>query len=113
MVPSEFVFIDEMPLTPNGKIDKKVLRELQGVNFTNMLFVPVKTEIERAIASVWRRVLNLNEVGTHTNFFDLGGHSLLLMEVYSQLKDNHKKLTIIDLFEYPTINTLADYLSQA
>lgn len=70
--------------------------------------------LENRIADIWRTTLNLDAVGLDDNFFDLGGHSLLLVQVYNRLKPAVAlPLSLIDLFRYPTIGTLAAYLTQA
>ncbi len=113
MVPSGFVFLDAFPLTPNEKVDRKALPipEL-GSGKNNQKQLP-HNEIEKVIAGIWQDVLNLNDVSTNENFFDIGGHSLLLGQVYGKLPDNIKhKLSMVDLFKYPTIKALSQYLKQ-
>jgi amino acid adenylation domain-containing protein len=114
MIPATFVQMESLPLTSNGKVDRKALKapetarpELEGV------FQPPQTEIEKTIADIWQKLLQLEEVGIYDNFFELGGHSLLLVQVYSKLREVFKKdLSVIDLFRYPTINSLANYFNQ-
>jgi aryl carrier-like protein len=65
------------------------------------------------IASIWREVLHVDAVGLHDNFFDLGGHSLLVARVYSKLREaGAGDMSMVDLFQYPTVNALARYLSR-
>ena len=112
MVPSGFVLLDAFPLTPNEKIDRKALPipELGSGKKKGQQQLP-RNEIEKAIAGVWQDVLNLSDVSTDENFFDLGGHSLLLAQAYNKFPENLKnKLTMVDLFKYPTIHTLAQFL---
>jgi surfactin family lipopeptide synthetase C len=72
-----------------------------------------QTELENAIAQIWQKVLKLDDIGIHDNFFDLGGHSLLLANVYSQLRTIcTTELSMLDLFRYPTIATLADAIAR-
>ena len=69
--------------------------------------------MEKAIAAIWEPVLGLEQVGVHDNFFDLGGHSLLMAQVYDRLqKVVDKKLSMVDLLEYPTISSLARFLNK-
>jgi amino acid adenylation domain-containing protein len=113
MVPAAFVLLDALPLTPNGKVDRQALsvpdhhRAERGVSF-----VAPTTEVERMIAGVWQEVLGLAQVGVHDNFFDLGGHSLLLVRLQSKLHDVlQTEVAIIDLLRYPTVSALAKALS--
>lgn len=113
MIPAAFVMLDSLPLTPNGKVDRKALPapEVQRQESSN--YVAPASEIEQAIASVWKAVLQIDQIDVHDNFFDLGGHSLLLIRVESQLRlIVTRDFSILDLFEYPTIHTLAQYLTR-
>ncbi|MCC5623495.1 phosphopantetheine-binding protein [Nostoc sp. CHAB 5715] len=77
------------------------------------MYQPPKTEIEQTIAELWKNLLKLEDVGIHDNFFELGGHSLLLLQVHSKLRGVWKRdLSLLDLFRYPTINSLANYFNQ-
>jgi acyl carrier protein len=110
MVPAAFVALDELPLTPNGKVDRKALLALEATQATETQaeIVEPRTEVERGIARVWSDVLGVERVSVNTNFFDLGGHSLLLAQVRSKLKETlGANLSIIELFQYPTVSALA------
>jgi len=112
MVPGAFVRLEAMPLTPHGKIDRAALPppdtsrpELKSA------FVPPRNELERAIASIYREILKLDEVGVHDNFFDLGGDSLRVGRVIGSLRETlGVSLEMVKLFEYPTISALAEHL---
>src|SRR5207248_10153580 len=83
-------------------------QEIQGANFT-----PPRTEAERLIAEIWQDVLQVERVGLDDNFFDLGGHSILMVRVHSKLRELlHSDITLVDMFKYPTISALAGYLSR-
>lgn len=113
MVPATFVFLDELPLTSNNKVDRAALPAPEGVRpeLTATYMAP-RTEIERSIAAIWQNILHLDKVGTHDNIFDLGAHSFLLTEVHSKLQFLLKKeISLIDMFKYPTVSTLAKYFS--
>jgi acyl-coenzyme A synthetase/AMP-(fatty) acid ligase/acyl carrier protein len=114
MIPSSFVFLDELPLTPNGKIDRKALPTPEKVRpEIAATYIMPQTEIERTIAQIWQTVLQLEKVGIHDNFFELGGHSLLMVRVHSLLKEQFAtEMTLVDLFRYPTISSLAEYFRQ-
>lgn len=114
MVPSAFVTLDALPLTPNGKVDRKAL-PAPDQNRPELAsnFVAPGTPMENTIAEVWARALKLEKVGTQDNFFDLGGHSLLLAQVHARLCEALKTdLSIVKLFQYPTISALAAHLTQ-
>ncbi len=114
MVPTGFVNLEAFPLTPNGKVDRKALPAPEGGRpELESAFVAPQNEIERAIAGVWQEVLGVEQVGIDDNFFDLGGHSLLLVQVQSKLKKVlDREFSIVDLFKYPSINALAKSLDQ-
>jgi len=114
MIPSALVLLKALPLTPNGKVDRKALPAPDSLRpELEATYVPPRTEVEQTIANIWQDRLDLEKVGIHDNFFDLGGHSLLLIQVHSQLqKLLNRDISITDLFEYPTISSLTKYLSQ-
>lgn len=112
MVPSAFVLLKEMPLLPNGKVDRRVLPDQPQLNLEEN-FVAPETELEQTIAIIWQEVLHVEKVGINHNFFDLGGHSLLMVQVHSKLYQTlNKDISIVEMFQYPTISTLAKHLSQ-
>ncbi len=116
MVPSAFVMLDSLPLTPNGKVDRRALPiPEEGLRpDLELTYVAPQTEVERTIATVWQEVLHVEQVGVHDNFFDLGGHSLLMAQIHSKLqKLVERDVSMIELFKYPTINSLARYLIQS
>ncbi|MCC3433251.1 MAG: amino acid adenylation domain-containing protein, partial [Microcoleus sp. PH2017_04_SCI_O_A] len=114
MVPSSFVFLPNFPLTPNGKVDRKALPEPEAINpELSATYVAPQTEIEQNIATVWQQLLHLEKVGVDDNFFDLGGHSLLMAQAHSQLREVvDRDVSIVEMFKYPTIRSLAKYLSE-
>ncbi|MEG4207099.1 amino acid adenylation domain-containing protein [Microcoleus sp. Pol7_A1] len=115
MMPSSFVFLNHLPLTPNGKVDRKALPAPNADAINPELettYVAPQTEIEQAIATVWQQVLHLEKVGVDDSFFDLGGHSLLMAQAHSQLREVvDRDVSIMEMFKYPTISSLAKYLS--
>ncbi|MDT4968419.1 MAG: hypothetical protein QOJ64_3156 [Acidobacteriota bacterium] len=114
MMPSAFVLLNELPLTPNGKVDRNALPEpSRNGHHSSTPSVAPRTEMEQLIASIWQEVFRVDDLSIHSNFFDLGGHSLTLVRVHSMLRDRlPKEISMIDMFRYPTINSLSDYLSQ-
>ncbi|WP_460202333.1 amino acid adenylation domain-containing protein [Scytonema sp. NUACC21] len=114
MVPSVFVQLKALPLTTNGKVDRRALPVPDGDRpELEEVYIAPRSEMERAIANIWQEVLHLEKVGVNDNFFDLGGHSLLIVQVHSKLQQNlHQNLTIVEIFQNPTIKSLAQYLNQ-
>jgi natural product biosynthesis luciferase-like monooxygenase protein len=113
MVPGAFVTLEALPLTPNGKVDRKALPAMDGARPDLAAeYVAPESDLEQTIADIWRQVLKVERVGIHDNFFDLGGHSLLVAQVQSQLKRRlHKDLPLIKMLEYPTVSALTRHLS--
>jgi acyl carrier protein len=113
MVPSIIVKLDQMPLTPNGKLDRRSLPRPQGImRRQGVEYVAARNELENKIVGVWQRVLQLEQVGIHDNFFDLGGHSLLLVRLNMELRhDLGGEMSIVDLFRYPSIADYAGFLA--
>ena len=109
MVPAAWVFLDTLPLNPNGKIDRKALPmpELSRPDF-GMGYVAPHTLTEELLVSIWTEVLNVSKISVHDNFFVLGGHSLLATRVAARIKD-FKAVTIPmrTIFEFPTISMLS------
>jgi amino acid adenylation domain-containing protein len=117
MVPGAIVEIQELPLTASGKIDRKRLPKVAAMKLggaeTAENDKEPRTEIERYIAQIWHEQLQLPNIGVDDNFFDLGGHSLLLLTIHEKLSARfNDQVTVIDLFTYPTIATLAGYLER-
>ncbi|HYT48774.1 MAG TPA: non-ribosomal peptide synthetase, partial [Pyrinomonadaceae bacterium] len=111
MVPALFEMIDALPLMPSGKINRAALPEPQSQPEADETFVAPSTPIEELLASAWRQVLNVERVGVHDDFFDLGGHSLLAAKVVSLVRnDLDVQFTMVDVFQAPTIASLAELL---
>jgi amino acid adenylation domain-containing protein len=110
MVPEAFVFLDRLPLNANGKVDRKALPRPVFERSKDEA-APPKSELQRRIAEVWCDLLRLEQVGLHDNFFDLGGHSLLLIQMEGRLRDAlDREVQVIDLFRHPTVASLAELL---
>jgi amino acid adenylation domain-containing protein len=113
MIPSAFAWVESMPLMPNGKVNRAALpRVFDFGSQADTAFAPPTSDIEQALAKIWQDTLKVEKVGVGDSFFDLGGHSLLLLEVQSRLREVfNSDLSIVDLFKYATISSLASYLS--
>ncbi|HSK80544.1 MAG TPA: SDR family NAD(P)-dependent oxidoreductase, partial [Thermoanaerobaculia bacterium] len=112
MVPAAVVLLDTLPLTPTGKPDRKALPAPEGARAEEATYVTPRSEAERAIAEIWREVLRVDRVGVNDNFFDLGGHSVLMAQVHAKLAATlGREIKLLDLFKFPTVGTLAAHLS--
>jgi amino acid adenylation domain-containing protein len=115
MVPSHVVILEALPRTPNGKVDRRALPAPVPKSPRTGAPVAPRTALERTIAAVWAEVLGVERVGVEDNFFDLGGHSLLVARVHGRLRESlgRDDLTMVDLFRHPTVVALARYLAPA
>ncbi len=121
MVPSAFVFLPELPLTDNGKIDRKALLKIPPPSITfnaaaspseNKSGQQISNEIERIVAAAWQDALGIPSVGMNDNFFDLGAHSLTVAEVQAKLQEAlGREISLLDLFEFSTVSALARHLA--
>jgi amino acid adenylation domain-containing protein len=115
MIPNAFVVLAALPLTPNGKIDRQVLPapEAPPPRVAEMSDA-LMTSAQRRVAGIWRDVLRVDRVGLHDNFYDLGGHSLLLVTLHAGLKREFSAdLALVELFQRTTVAAQADRLSSA
>jgi polyketide synthase PksJ len=111
MVPSAVMLLDSFPLTVNGKIDRATLPAPDGRRLAEQVFVAPRTETEQRIAGLWRETLQVQKVGIHDNFFDLGGHSLLVVKLHARLREEFASdVSVLDLFRFPTVAALAEQL---
>ena len=112
MVPSAFVMLDAMPLTPSGKVDRGALPDPKNSRpDLNTPPVAPRTSMEEKLVKIWAEKLRIDQIGVHDNFFDLGGHSLLAMRVISQVRDDFQvELSLNHFFETPTVAALAGYI---
>jgi len=111
MVPSAIVMLDALPLNPNGKVDRRALPEPTPEDFVANEFVAARNETEAVLVQIWQEVLELDKVGVFDDFFDLGGHSLLINKVATRLKQKTGiELPLRTLFEVPTVAALAEII---
>jgi amino acid adenylation domain-containing protein len=111
MMPTAFVILEEFPLTRNGKVDRSGLPAPESVvHELPAMYIAPGTEVEQAIVNIWQEVLQVNKIGIHDNFFDLGGHSLLVVQVHGKLREAFDtELSIVEMFRNPTVSALARY----
>lgn len=114
MIPSTFVVLKALPLSANGKVDPKRLPEPDPEALTAAPeFVSPATQLERAIAGAWKDLLGVPSVGLNDNFFDLGGHSLMIVRLQGQLRrELGIEVTLTELFQFPTVGSLARALAR-
>jgi amino acid adenylation domain-containing protein len=113
MVPAAYVTLDALPLTASGKVDRRNLPVPPEPLRSEGAFLAPRNGLEKAIAEVWRELLRVEQVGIHDNFFDLGGHSLLIVQAQQRLRTiTRTDLSVADLFRFTTIHALAEHLSQ-
>lgn len=113
-IPSVFVFLEQLPILPNGKIDRKALfvANLHDKEPTQNVVMP-QTPVEKILAEVWQAVLGIDQIGIHDNFFDLGGHSLLMTQVVYRISaDIGVDIPLVDFFRLPTIHALSIHVSE-
>ena len=112
MIPSRFVGLDALPLTTNGKVDRKALEKLDGVELeAGAEYVAPRNEMESRMVEIWQTVLRRERVGVHDNFFDLGGHSLLAVSVQARVENAlGARLSLAAFFQAPTVSELANLM---
>jgi len=111
MVPALLVVMDKMPVTPNGKLDRRALPAPSEDDYIGSNFVAPRNDIEQGLADLWCEVLGLGKVGVLDNFFHVGGHSLLAVKLTSRVRDQFQiDLPLTAIFEQPTIEQLALYI---
>ncbi len=112
MVPATLMILSALPLTPNGKVDRRALPTPDPVMRSLALEMP-QTQVEKLIAEVWQKILLLQKVGLDDNFFDMGGTSLRLVQVWQKLQITFtQKISIVEMFQHPTVRALGQLLSQ-
>ncbi|MBN3816192.1 amino acid adenylation domain-containing protein [Paraburkholderia sp. Se-20369] len=113
MVPAAFVVLDALPLTPNGKLDRRALPEPDDDAFVQAQYEAPQGDIEQTVAALWAELLGVERVGRHDNFFALGGHSLIAVQLIERLRQIGLTLAIRDLFEQPALAALSATLGQS
>jgi amino acid adenylation domain-containing protein len=121
MVPAAIIFLDNLPVSPSGKLDRRALPEPEAVRpELEVAFVAPRTPVEYELARLWTDALDIewkngqSPIGVHDNFFELGGHSLLATQIISRVREKYQvDLPIRKVFETPTIAGLAEILSQS
>ena len=111
MVPSAFVFMERLPRTPNGKLDRQALPPPDLEAYSSRIYEAPSGSIETALARMWAQILNIQRVGRRDNFFELGGHSLHLMRISAEVtKCFDVGLPVAAIFQAPTVSELAELI---
>ena len=114
MIPAAFVAIERIPLTSNGKTDRRALPAPGREGAERGGYVAPRTHEEKTLAAIWAELLGVERVGMHDSFFDLGGHSLLLPQVQRRVSEAFRtRLPFVELFRHPTVGALAEHLRGA
>lgn len=114
MVPAHVVELPAFPLTPNGKVDRKALPVATAGQSSQAAAAPPSNRIEREVADIWRSLLKVDQVSRHDNFFDIGGHSLLVVQMQNRLRARFgRDVLLVELFQRPTITGVASLLQMA
>jgi amino acid adenylation domain-containing protein len=113
MIPARFISLAAFPLSPNGKVDRAALPAPMATAGVNTPDAAPSTQLEQTLAELWQRILRVERVGLDDNFFDLGGDSLMIVAVHSNLQKTFAaEIPVTDLFEFTTIRTLARHLGE-
>jgi acyl carrier protein len=111
MVPQNFVRLESIPISPNGKVNRNALPRPDFEKITENKYEAPRTEMEHKIAAIWQEVLKYKNVGIHDDFFELGGHSLLATQVMSRIKQLlNIEIPLRSLFETRTVSSLANLI---
>ena len=115
MIPSQFVLLEALPLTVNGKVDKKALPDPQGISLSSAReYLAARTPIEQTLVDIWEQVLRKERVGVLDNFFELGGHSLKVIQVISRIHQTlDVKLELMQVFTHPTLAGQAELIGES
>jgi amino acid adenylation domain-containing protein len=111
MIPAYFMPLEEIPLTPNGKLDRKKLPEPEIS--TQQHYVEPQNDSEKEISKIWSSVLEIDKPGAETNFFELGGNSIDIIKINSRIKEKMGiEIPVVQMFRYPTVRSLAEYINR-
>jgi amino acid adenylation domain-containing protein len=114
MVPAVWIELSELPLTSNGKIDRKALPEVDQATAVKKSYLEPATETEKVMAALWKESMGLDHISAEDNFFELGGHSLMAVRILSKFeKKTGKNLQLAVLFKYPNIRSLSDFIDNS
>jgi acyl-coenzyme A synthetase/AMP-(fatty) acid ligase/aryl carrier-like protein len=107
MIPSAYIHLETLPLSPNGKLDRRALPAPEGQAYVRPAYEPPVGEIEARLARIWADILNIERVGRHDNYFELGGHSLLAVSLIERMRQEGLRVDVRALFTTPILSQLA------
>jgi len=112
MLPGHYVQVESIPLTSNGKLDKRSLPDPQDISMsTGVLYVAPNNETEEKLVQIWEEILQKEKIGINDNFFELGGHSLNVIQIVSRISNVFQvKINIQSIFKDPTIKNLSEQI---
>ncbi|MCP4151422.1 MAG: non-ribosomal peptide synthetase, partial [bacterium] len=111
MIPSHYVFLEKIPLTPGGKPDMRTLDTYEPVSGSSIEYLPPESDTEKIITDIWKDVLHTEKIGVNDNFFDIGGNSFLLLNTTNKIKETLKtEINYVTMFQYTTIRSLSEHL---
>ncbi|MGD2093266.1 MAG: amino acid adenylation domain-containing protein, partial [Candidatus Aminicenantes bacterium] len=114
MIPAAFVSLEEIPLTPNGKVDRKALLKHEVALESSQVYLAPRTKVEKQLARIWEEVLGAARVGVYDNFFELGGHSLLATQIISRINQElGVDVPLSKLFEAPNLESLSIVIAES
>ncbi len=113
MIPSYFVHLDQLPLTANGKLDKKALPEPDGNIITGKKYVAPRNETEEEMVEIWSEILGIEKIGMNDSFFDLGGNSIKLITLTNLINKRFAtEIRTVDLFHLTTIRQISEMIDK-
>ncbi len=112
MIPSYYVKLDKLPLTANGKVDRKALPEPLETTSRQEIVKP-RNKLEEQLAEIWKNTLEIDEIGINNNFFSMGGDSIKAIQLVSRMQNKNMKISIQDLFNNPTISGISNYVTES
>ncbi len=111
MVPDRFMIMEDFPLTPNGKVDRNAIKQIDVTTKSDLPFIATRNKTEQILEEIWKEYLGIDQISINDDFFELGGHSLLLVQLTSAIREQlNLEIPIKVLFQYSTIAKLSDYL---
>ncbi|HVI45038.1 MAG TPA: amino acid adenylation domain-containing protein [Chitinophaga sp.] len=112
MIPAAFIPVDELPLTANGKVNRKLLQSWKADIIRQADYMAPRTELEAALVRIWEEILNIRPIGIYDNFFELGGHSLSSIQMIGKTmaRFRHIEIQVNDIIRYPSIEALCRYI---
>ncbi|MNM16555.1 Tyrocidine synthase 3 [compost metagenome] len=111
MIPGFFVHLEQFPVTSNGKLDRRSLPRPEKMSSPGTTYEAPGSHMEQVVAGIWQDVLKMDNIGIHDHFFEVGGNSILLVQVFNRIQQVFPgRITMTDLFAYPTIHQLVQYL---